>query len=94
MFIDEESCNDNTMQVSGTSLEISSKMHGLVTPIVDDGSSFIAVPLKSSFLKPLRFPRFSGKLSQFEHPETSRHSSNFKLQMVLGRHKILTIFES
>ena len=58
----------------------------VVKPSIDDGSSLIVVPPRKSFLRPLRFPRFSGKFSQFEHPERSRHSSKFKLQMVLGRH--------
>ena len=52
---------------------------------IEEGNSFIAVPLKSSFFKPLTFPRFSGKLSKFEHPEKSRDSSDFKLQIMLGR---------
>ena len=34
----------------------------------------------------MRLPRFSGKLSQFEYPERSRHSSKFKQQIVLGKH--------
>ena len=58
----------------------------VVKPSIDDDSSLIVVPLKKSILRPLKFPKFSGKLSQFEHPERSRHSSNFKEQMVLGRH--------
>ena len=53
---------------------------------IDEGNSFIAVPIKFSLFKPLTFPRFSGKLSKFEHPERSRDSSDFKLQMMLGRH--------
>ena len=57
----------------------------VVKPSIDEGSTFIAVPLKSSFLRPLRFPMFSGKLSKFEHPKRFRVSSDFKLQMVLGR---------
>ena len=36
---------------------------------IDEDNSFIAIPLKSSLFKPLTFPRFSGKLSKFEHPE-------------------------
>ena len=58
----------------------------VVKPSIDDGSSLIVVPLKKSILRPLKFPKFSGKLSQFEHPERSRHSSKFKQQMVLGKH--------
>ena len=58
----------------------------VVKPSIDDGSSLIVVPLKKSILRPLKFPKFNGKLSQFEHPRRSRHSSNFKEQMVLGRH--------
>ena len=57
-----------------------------VKPSIDDGSSFIVVPVKLSFMRPLRFPRFSSKLSKFEHLEISIHCSNFKLQMALGRH--------
>ena len=58
----------------------------LVKHSVHEGISFIDVPLKSRNFKPSRFPKFSGKLSIFEHPQRSRHSSEFKLQMVLGRH--------
>ena len=58
----------------------------VVKPSIDDGSSLIVIPLKKSILRPLKFPKFSGELSQFEHLERSRHSSNFKEQMVLGRH--------
>ena len=58
----------------------------LVKHPIDEGNSFIAVPLKSSLFKPLKFPRFLGKLSKFEHLERFRDSSDFKLQMVLGRH--------
>ena len=57
-----------------------------VRPSIDDGSSFIVIPLKESLLRPFKFPRFSGNLTQFEHRERSRHSSYFKLQMALGRH--------
>ena len=52
---------------------------------IDEGNSFIAVPLKSSLFKPLTFPQFLGKLSKLKHLERSRDSSDFKLQMVLGR---------
>ena len=58
----------------------------VVKPSIDDGSSLIVVPLKKSILRPLKFLKFSGKLSQFEHPKRSKYSSNFKEQMVLGRH--------
>ena len=58
----------------------------LVKRPIDEGNSFTAVPLKFSHSKPLTFPRFSGKLSKFEHLERSRILSDFKLQMVLGRH--------
>ena len=57
----------------------------LVKHSIDENSSFIAIPLKSSFSRPLTFPRFLGKLSNFEHPERSRELPNFKLQMALGR---------
>ena len=57
----------------------------LVKRSIDEDNSFIAVPLKSSIFKPLTFPRFSDKLSKFEQLERSRDSSDFKLQMVLGR---------
>ena len=58
----------------------------VVKPSIDEGNSFIAVSLKSRSLRPLRFPRFSGKLSKFEHPQRLRCWSEFKLQMLLGRH--------
>ena len=51
----------------------------------DYGNSFKVVLLKKRFLRPFRFPWFSSKLSHFEHPERSRHSSYFKLQMAQGR---------
>ena len=53
---------------------------------MEEGTSFIAVPIKLSTFKPSTFLRFFGKFSTFEHPKRSRHSSNFKLQMELGRH--------
>ena len=59
---------------------------------IDEGNSFIAVPLKSSLFKPLTFLRFSGKLSKFEHQERFRDSSDFKLQKVLGRQISFTQF--
>ena len=52
---------------------------------IEEGNSFIAIPFKSSLFKPLTFPRFLGKLSKLKHLERSRDSSDFKLQMVLGR---------
>ena len=52
---------------------------------IEEGNSFIAIPFKSSLFKPLTFPRFSGKFSKLKHLERSRDSSNFQLQMVLGR---------
>ena len=54
-------------------------------PSIDKGNSSIAVPLKSSVFRPSTFPRFFGKYSNVEHQERSRDSSDFKLQMVLGR---------
>ena len=58
----------------------------LVIHSIDEGNLFIFVPLKSSLTRPLTSPRFSGKLSNFEHLERSRYLSNFKLLMALGRH--------
>ncbi|KAK4580877.1 hypothetical protein RGQ29_024503 [Quercus rubra] len=57
-----------------------------IKPPIDEGSSIIAVKSKLSIFRPLTFPRFSGKFSKFELPERSRHSSDFKQQMVLERH--------
>ena len=60
-----------------------------IKPSIDEGNSSI-VPLKSSFFRPSTFPRFFGKYSNVEHQERSIDSSNFKLQMVLGRrHRFL-----
>ena len=53
---------------------------------MEEGTSFIVVPIKLSTFKPSTFPRFFGKFSTFEHPKRSRHLSNFKLQIVFGRH--------
>ena len=64
----------------------------VVKPSIDNSNSFIVVPLKEKYLRPLRFPRFFFKLSQFQHPERSIHSYNFKRQMVLERHTRLLQF--
>jgi len=53
---------------------------------MEDGNTSIVVPFKESFFKPSRFPRFSGKLTKFEHQKRQILNSDFKLQMVLGRH--------
>ena len=53
---------------------------------LEEGTSFMAVQYKLSTTKPSIFPMFSGKLSNLKHPKRSRELSNFKLQMVLGRH--------
>ena len=63
----------------------------LVKHSIDEGNSSIAVPLNLSTFRPLTFPRFFGNLSIFKHQERSRDSSDFKLQMALRRHKIITI---
>ena len=57
---------------------------------MEEGTSFMAIQHKLSTSKPSIFPMFSGKLSNFKHPKRSRELSNFKLQMVLGRHTRFT----
>ena len=53
---------------------------------MEEGTSFMAVQHKFSSSKPFTFPMFFGKLPNFKHPKRSVELSNFKPQMVLGRH--------
>ena len=54
---------------------------------IDEGNSFIAVALKSSTFRLVIFPKSSGNLSNFEHPESLILSNSF-----WKKHKIFAIY--
>lgn len=51
---------------------------------MEEGGSLIAVPIISSFFRPMRFPMFSGKSSSLEQPDRVRVLIFVKLQMAFG----------
>ena len=52
---------------------------------MEEGTSRIAAPVKSSSFKLSIFPKFSGRLASFEHPKRMSISRDLKLSMLFGR---------
>ena len=52
---------------------------------MEEGTFLIAVSLNSNEIRLSAFPRFSGSLSSFEHPQRLTLLTNFKLKMVSGK---------
>ena len=56
-----------------------------IKKLMEEGTSRIAAPVKSSSFKHSIFPKFSGSLASFEHPKRMSTSRDLKLSMLLGR---------